>query len=194
MNDLTTSDGTFISGPFTVDQGEQSSVIQTDTNVRTCANPACTVQQSTYTVSDVLITNIAPNDEVPPGYRLGTVLEMRLNDIVKPIIEQGRNSDGTLWASILIDTVCEECILNVTASVVKVTTVVPSRSLLQAGHRLRSSAPASISSISVIKTEPKTMSPIVLIIGSASGGFMLLVVGVFGYRYIKRRNARRIVV
>ena len=160
----------------------------------TCKNPACTVPENTYTISDIMFTNIAPNDEVPPGYRLGTVLEMRLNDIVKPIIEQGRNSDGTLWASILIDTVCEECILNVTASVVKLTTVTPSRRLLQAGHRLRASAPTSISSISVVRTEPKAISPIELIIGSASGGVILLVAGVVGYRYRKRRNALRIVV
>tara|TARA_B100000029_G_C16928880_1_gene724239 strand:- start:114 stop:503 length:390 start_codon:yes stop_codon:yes gene_type:complete len=111
---------------------------------------------------------VSPTNEIPEGYKLGNITSVQINDISKDKIAEGKYADGSLWASVLLDTVCDICVINTTASVVKIGT----------GRRLLLSiVPKSISSITFIKTQDKSMVMMIFTISLTVVGIVLTIVG-----------------
>ena len=104
--------------PFIVDDGEEVNEVIVSSNVDTCADINCYTKKSNFYLDDMLAIKISPDENTPNGLKLGVIETILLNDERVDIETQGKYSNMDLWGTILLNTVCTECILNITASVV----------------------------------------------------------------------------
>ena len=104
--------------PFIVDDGEEVNEVVVSSNVDTCADINCYTKKSNFYLDDMLAIKISPDENTPNGLKLGVIETILLNDERVDIETQGKYSNMDLWGTILLNTVCSECILNITASVV----------------------------------------------------------------------------
>ena len=114
----TVTNTSFKIDPFIVDDGEEVNEVIVSSNVDTCADINCYTKKSNFYLDDMLAIKISPDENTPNGLKLGVIETILLNDERVDIDTQGKYSNMDLWGTILLNTVCSECILNITASVV----------------------------------------------------------------------------
>ena len=183
----TITNNTIVSAPVDVNYGEQTNEVETDSNLVVCSDTECKTSKKDWILDDEITLRVSPNDEIPDGLILGTVISVTLNDKLINIETQGRYSDKSLWVVITLNTVCDDCILNITSSVIP-DTIKSSRRVLSVEGA--NSYMSSIQVINVNQTNPTVNETpekglnLGAIIGGASGGLILIAVIAF---FIKRR-------
>jgi len=203
--DNTTSSGIMIViDPLINVQEPESAILPTDSNVRSCADRECTEERTDYVLGDEMHVRISPNDRVPPGHVLGEILSIEINGHPVSIIEQGVNVDESLYAKIMLTTVCSICSLNVTASVVldnqysrrlllqtlRANTPLDnqhsSRSLLQT--LIAGTPPKTISSVSILSVaDSPPNTPTGIMTGIIAGLVVASIFAVAGMVYVGHR-------
>jgi len=118
VNPSTIVNKTVTSNPVIVNKGKDEKKVRVDTNLMTCSTSECLKSKSDFIIEDILTSRISPIDKIPDGLKLGKVLNIKINNKPTSIISQGKFSSGDLWFSVVLKMVCEECLLNVTSSIV----------------------------------------------------------------------------
>ena len=95
-----------------IDERSTTIELPTSNNIQLCAERECVNQITEYTLGDILHIKVLPENHV-----LGTIHKVTINDINVPIITNEVNEDGSLYATIQLESICETCFVNVTVSV-----------------------------------------------------------------------------
>ena len=95
-----------------IDERSTTIELPTSNNIQLCAERECINQTTEYTLGDILHIKVLPKNHV-----LGTIHKVTINDINVPIITNEVNEDGSLYATIRLESICETCFVNVTVSV-----------------------------------------------------------------------------